>query len=71
MALPIQSILQKAIKSIGFRNDKGIVSLTDQQTENRTNDIVENWGSLDWNLYDKSKEVQMNIRDGFRYKMFF
>jgi hypothetical protein len=65
--------ITKAIKgSIGFRNDKGIVSLTDQQTENRTNDIVENWGSarLEF-VHDKSKEVQMNIRDGFRYKMFF
>lgn len=65
--------ITKAIKgSIGFRNDKGIVSLTDQLSENRTNDIFENWGSarLEF-VHDKSKEVQMNIRDGFRYKIFF
>lgn len=65
--------ITKAFKvSVGFRNDKGIVSLTDQNTEDRTNDIIENWGSgrIDF-IHDKSREIQMNIHDGFRYKMFF
>lgn len=63
----------KSVKfALGFRNDKGIVSLTDQFSEEITDDIVENWGSARVEfVHDKSKEIQLNIRDGFRYKFFF
>lgn len=65
--------ITKSVKfALGFRNDKGIVSLTDQFSEEITDDIVENWGSARIEfVQDKSKEIQLNIRDGFRYKFFW
>jgi hypothetical protein len=61
----------KALKwSVSYRNERLDISYTDQISL-LINDVKENWLStrLEF-VHDNSKEIQLNILNGFRYKIF-
>jgi Tol biopolymer transport system component len=56
--------------SVSYRNERLDVSYTDQVSL-KEKDVKENWvsGRLEF-VHDNSKEIQFNIHNGFRYKVF-
>lgn len=55
----------------GYRNDRLVVGYTDTITMRANLDENENWSFLKLEfVHDNSKEVQVNIFNGFRYKFF-
>lgn len=55
----------------GYRNDRLLLAYTDSITFDANVDVKENWSFLKLEfVHDNSKELQLNIMNGFRYKFY-
>jgi hypothetical protein len=55
----------------GYRNDRLLLAYTDSITFDADVDVKENWSFLRLEfVHDNSKEVQLNIMNGYRYKFY-
>jgi hypothetical protein len=55
----------------GYRNDRLLLAYTDSITLGARVDVEENWSFLRLEfVHDNSKEIQLNIMNGFRYKFY-
>jgi hypothetical protein len=55
----------------GYRNDRLLLAYTDSITLGARVDVAENWSFLRLEfVHDNSKEIQLNIMNGFRYKFY-